>query len=119
MTQESHRSIPRRKFLAIGAAVPVFAQLLARVKLSLSAETQAADSSLGFERLPEADLAREVESLLKLVDPKLLHRYTPIDPTKTAWPLWKQAKEAFVPEPSDDEFFEDLEKFSANTANVT
>jgi hypothetical protein len=119
MAPETLSSLPRRQFLAACAAIPALGNLVAWAKLSFGAETSPADSSLDFQRLPEADLAREVESLLKFVDPKLLDRYAPIDPAKNAWPLWKQAKDAFVAEPAQEDFYSDIEKFRENPINVT
>jgi hypothetical protein len=90
---------PRREFLGQVAAVPVLAAVASAWRPGEAlAQTVAADP-LVVPQMPEAELAREVESLMRFVDPKLAHRYTPIDPETNAWPLWKQAVEAYVKEP--------------------
>jgi hypothetical protein len=119
MAQKSFSSLPRRKFLVLCAAVPALAKLVTGVRFSLGSEPPPAEFPLSFQPLPEADLAREVESLLQLVDPKVLHRYVPIDPQTNGWPFWKQAIEAYVPASNDDEFYEILMKRVDAPASLT
>jgi hypothetical protein len=119
MTQKSFSSLPRRKFLALCAAVPAVARFVTGVRLSLGRELPPAEFLLSFQSLPEADLAREVESLLRCVDPTVVHRYQPIDPNANAWSLWKQAGQAYVEQPRDDAFDADLESFSNRPESLT
>ena len=55
-------------------------------------------------RCPETSLAREVESLLQVVDPQVLYRYSPLPAERNAWPLWKQAGARYVEQPKDEAF---------------
>jgi hypothetical protein len=54
----------------------------------------------------DVDLEREVESLLKLVDPQVVYRRKPVPPEKNGWPIWKKAYESYVKQPEDEEFID-------------
>jgi hypothetical protein len=110
---------PRREFLGQCAAVPLAAGLAVVAEPLIAGGEPAAAVSLRVPKMSEADLAREVEALLKLVDPRVLYRRVPVPEEKNAWPLWKQAGEAYVKEPDGQEFYEGLHKLLGNEADLT
>jgi hypothetical protein len=75
--------------------------------------------SLEAPKMPEPDLAREVASLLKFVEPQLRYRNAPIASENNAWPLWQQAVDEYVDQPTDDEFQEGLERFLDSPAQIS
>jgi hypothetical protein len=101
----------RREFLGICATVPLIADLAAGAEPIIPGGVSLPLVSLDVPKIAEADLAREVEVLLKLVDPPVLYRPVPLTDEKNAWPFWQQAIKAHVEEPHDDEFQHGIEKF--------
>jgi hypothetical protein len=89
MPSNSTARYPRREFLEQCAAIPLAAGLAMIAEPLLAADPFAA-ISLHVPKMPEADLAKEVEELLKCVDPKLLYHYAPLAAEKNAWPAWKR-----------------------------
>ncbi len=105
------RGYPRREFLAQVAAVPALAAVAAQWKPSAALAQAAVADPLTITAVPEAELVREVESLMRFVDPQIAYRYVPIPPERNAWPLWKQAMEAYVKEPAHFDEEDSLSEF--------
>ena len=94
------------------------ASLAAAAWPSIAGAEEAPAISLNVPKMPEAEWAREVEALLKLVDPQVLYRRVPVPAEKNAWPLWKRAGEVFV-QPLDDEvLYEGLGKFLTDETDL-
>lgn len=93
----------RRRFLTQCASLPFVAGVAAAAEPV--APTDSGPSALPtVPKMPDSELAREVDSLLKLVDPRVLHIHQPLPAEKNAWPLWQQASTVHVGWPEDDEF---------------
>lgn len=109
----------RRAFLGQFAAIPLAASM-ASAGGAVAADGQAAPAFPWKKpERPEADLVREVEALLRLVDPKVRHRRVPVAAEKNAWPLWKQAGQLPVAEPEDGEFEEAVDRLLDQQQEVT
>ena len=100
----------RREFLGHCAAVPLAINAVANTPIDACAAEDVPLLLLNRPKMPEPDLAKKVESLLKLVDPQVIYRYTPLPDEQNAWPFWKQAGDAFTNEPEDDEFQEGVDQ---------
>lgn len=105
------KSYPRREFLGQVAAVPALAAIAAQWNPPTAAAQGVAADPLVVPQLAEADLVREVESLMRFVDPEIAYRHVPIDPERNAWPLWKQAMDAYVKEPEHFDAEDSISEF--------
>lgn len=109
MTDEPH-SLPRRNFLTQCAAASLTA--------GVASPTAAAGESpaLATPRKSEAELARSVDELIQLLDPRLHYRRTPVPPEKNAWPVWAEAHQAYVRPPEEEEFRQGFDEFLCHGA---
>lgn len=110
---------PRREFLGQCVAVPLVAGLAAAAEPSAVVGEPLPPFSFKTTSLPEADLVREVESLLKFVDPRVRFRHVPLDPDKNAWPLCDKAIKVRVEQPDDEAFDEGLDKLFEDPGKVS
>jgi hypothetical protein len=94
---------PRRDFLGHCVAAPLAAQAVLNGARVVADEPPAIVTARTAAHAA-VDLEKEVESLLKLVDPQVVYRRVPVAPEKNAWPLWKKAYERYVKQPEDEEF---------------
>lgn len=109
---------PRREFLGQCVAVPLVAGLVVAAEPGATVEPLP-PFTFKAAHLPEADLVREVEALLKFVDPRLRFRHVPLDPDKNAWPLCEQAIKVRVEQPDDEAFDEGLDELFEDPGKVS
>lgn len=110
----------RREFLGVCAAAPLLAELPAGAEPPPAPEGHSLlRETLRVPTIAETDLAREVEGLLKLVDPQVLYRPVTLAEEKNAWPFWERAIKAYVGQPQDEEFQEGIEKFAENKPGLS
>lgn len=97
--------LPRRNFLTQCAAASLAAGVVP--------PTAAADENPTLEtpRKSEAELARSVDALLQLLDPRLHYRRTPVPPERNAWPVWAEAHQAYVPPPGQNGVHRPFDEF--------
>ncbi len=97
--------LPRRNFLTQCAAASLAAGVVP------PAAAAGDDPTLATPRKSEAELARSVDELLQLLDPRLHYRRTPVPPEKNAWPVWAEAHQAYVRPPEQEEFRREFDEF--------
>lgn len=95
----------RREFLGRCLAAPIAAQAVLSASVVVASDTPSKVTGPVAASAP-ANLEAEVESLLALVDPRVVYRRVPVPPEKNAWPLWKKAYESYVKQPEDEEFID-------------
>ncbi len=95
----------RREFLGQCLAAPVAAKAILSGSAVVASESPSKAAAPVVASTP-VDLEREVESLLKLVDPQVVYRRVPVPAEKNAWPLWKKAHDAYVKQPEGEEYDE-------------
>ena len=95
---------PRRQFLRQCAAACLAGQIATTGEQTIAGEEHWAGVVSKASKRSETDLAREVESLLKVVDPRLHDRHVPATAENDAWPMWEEAGQAYVEQPKDREF---------------
>lgn len=110
---------PRRDFLGQCVAVPLVAGFVAAAEPDAIAAESVPPFTFETASLPEADLVREVESLLKFVDPRVRFRHVPLEPSKNAWPLCEQAIKVRAEQPDDEAFAEGLSKLFEERKDVS
>ena len=101
---------PRRRFLGQCAAMPL-AVGVAVAADPFSPPTGVAPSIVPLARPDEAQLAKDVESLIDLLPANLRYRRVPVPAEKNAWPIWEEAAKAYIEQPDDEEFQEGEDRY--------